>query len=60
VNAGIDRPNQEETTVLKTFIVALVLASAAFTATANAGPSGQPETSHYFERASQNHDNGGN
>ena len=46
--------------MLKTFIAALVLASAAFTATANAGPSGQPETSHYFERASQNHDNGGN
>ena len=46
--------------MLKTFIAALVLASAAFTATAIAGPGGQPETSFYFERASQNHDNGGN
>jgi len=46
--------------MLKTFIAALVLVSAAFTVTANAGPSVQPETSHYFERASQNHDTGGN
>ena len=50
---------------MKTLIAAFVLASTAFalTASANARPEDKqrPTTeSYYFERASQNHDNGGN
>ena len=47
--------------MLKTLIAALVVASAAFTTVATAGPRGQaPESLYYIDRASQNHDNGGN
>ena len=45
--------------MLKTFIAALIVASAAsaFVSKAYAGPTGQP-TPYYMERASQVHDNG--
>jgi hypothetical protein len=48
--------------MLKTIIAALIVASAAtaLTSKANAGPTGQPASVYYIERASQNHDNGGN
>ena len=47
--------------MFKTFLAALVLASTAFAVTANAGPRDKqaPATEYYMERASQNHDNGG-
>jgi hypothetical protein len=48
---------------MKTLIAALILASTAFalTASANARPAEKqaPTTEFYIERASQNHDNGG-
>jgi hypothetical protein len=46
--------------MLKTFIAALIVASAAsaFVSKAYAGPTGQVATPYYMERASQNHDNG--
>ena len=49
---------------MKTLVAALVLASTAFalTASANARPGDKqsaPTTEYYMERASQNHDNGG-
>jgi len=48
----------------KSLIAALIVASAgiALTSNASARPEGQqtPATHYYMERASQNHDNGGN
>ena len=46
--------------MLKTIIAALIVASAAtaLASKANAGPTGQPETSYSIDRAAQNHDGG--
>jgi hypothetical protein len=52
--------HNRKTTMLKSIIAALIVASAAsaFVSKAYAGPTGQIATPYYMERASANHDNG--